>query len=145
MDASKAVLASVAGISPLSAREIVYNAFSRTNIRCGDLTDSGKNKILYETVRLSKAVNEGRFEPCMIVEKKTGKLMDFSAVNIRQYEDIAEIIPFDSISALLDEFFTKRDMRERMRQKSAGLTKLLNNNIERISKKLVILSKTLND
>ena len=36
-------------------------------------------------------------------------------------------------------------MHERMRQKSADLVKLLSNNIERVSKKLVILTKTLND
>ena len=36
-------------------------------------------------------------------------------------------------------------MHERMRQKSADLVKLLNNNIERVSKKLGILNKTLAD
>lgn len=81
----------------------------------------------------------------MIVDSVSGKLMDFSAVEIKQYETLADIKYFDNISALLDSFYRTRDMHERMRQKSADLLKLLSNNIERISKKLIILTKTLND
>lgn len=143
--ADKAVLASVAGISPLTAREIVYRAFGRTDVKCGELTDNGRNKILYEIVRLSKAVKADEFQPCMIVDTKTGKLMDFSSTPIKQYESLAEVKYFDDISVLLDEFYRTRDMRERMRQKSADLTKLLSNNIERTSKKIGILTKTLQD
>lgn len=141
--ADKAVLSAVAGISPLTAREIVFRAFGRTDVRCAELTDSGRNKILYEVVRLAKAVKENKFEPCMITDAKTGKPMDFSSTPIEQYGALAEVKRFDSISRLLDEFYTSRDMRERMRQKSADLTKLLGNNIERLSKKIVILQKTL--
>ena len=141
----KAVLSSVAGISPLTAREIVYNAFGRTDVKCTELTDSGRNKVLYEVVKLSKAVRDNRFEPCMIINTATGKLMDFSAVPIKQYESLAEVKVYDNASAVLDAFYKTRDMHERMRQKSADLVKVLNNNIERISKKLGILNKTLSD
>ncbi len=144
-DAEKAILSSVSGISPLTAREIVYRAFGRTDIKNSILTDNGKNKILYETVQLAKTVKSNNFSPCMIVDSVSGKLMDFSAVEIKQYETLADIKYFDNISALLDSFYRTRDMHERMRQKSADLLKLLSNNIERISKKLIILTKTLND
>ena len=141
----KAILSSVAGISPLTAREIVYRAFGRTDIKNAELTDSGRNKILYEVVRLAKAVKTGDFEPCMIINSASGKLMDFSSTPIKQYESMADIRYFDSVSELLDSFYKTRDMHERMRQKSADLVKLLSNNIERVSKKLVILNKTLSD
>lgn len=143
--ADKAILSSIAGISPLTAREIVYRAFSRTDVRNAELTDSGRNKILYETVRLAKAVKNGDFSPCMIIDSSSGKLMDFSAVPIGQYENIAEVKSFADMNTLIDTFYATRDMRERMRQKSADLVKLLTNNIERVSKKLVILRKTLSD
>lgn len=141
----KAILSSVAGISPLTAREIVYRAFGRTDINNAELTDSGRNKILYEVVRLAKAVQSCDFAPCMIINASSGKLMDFSSTPIKQYESMAEIRCFDSVSDLLDSFYKTRDMHERMRQKSADLVKLLSNNIERVSKKLVILNKTLSD
>ncbi len=143
--ADKAVLSAVAGISPLTAREIIYRAFSRTDVRCGELTDSGKNKILYETVQLAKTVQDNSFTPCIIINSADGKLMDFSVTPIEQYEGIAEIQHFSNINELLDTFYRTRDMHERMRQKSADLVKLLTNNIERVSKKLVILNKTLSN
>ena len=90
-------------------------------------------------------IKNGIFKPCMIIEAASGKILDFSAVDIKQYENLAKITYFDSISALLDSFYNTRDMHERMRQKTADLVKLLNNNIERVSKKLVILTNTLND
>lgn len=141
----KAILSSIAGISPLTAREIVYRAFGRTDIKNAELTDSGRNKILYEVVRLAKAVQSYNFEPCMIINASSGKLMDFSSTPVKQYESMAEIRYFDSVSELLDSFYKTRDMHERMRQKSADLVKFLSNNIERVSKKLVILNKTLSD
>jgi len=45
----------------------------------------------------------------------------------------------------MESFYTGRDKAERMKQKSAGLVKLLNTNIERCSKKLVILTNTLSE
>jgi predicted ribosome quality control (RQC) complex YloA/Tae2 family protein len=141
----KAILSSVAGISPLTARETVYRAFGRTDVKNGELTDSGKNKILYEIVRLSKTVTSNSFTPTMLIDASSGKLMDFSVTPIKQYEELVRAVEFDSISELLDTFYKTRDMHERMRQKSADLVKLLSNNIERVSKKLVILNKTLSD
>lgn len=143
--ADKAIMTQIAGIAPICAREIVYRALGRTDVKCSSLTDSGKNKILYETVKLAKAVREGAFSPCMIIDKASGKVMDFSPIAITQYESMAQIKEFEDINTLLDTFFMTRDMHERMRQKSADLVKLLSNNIERVSKKLVILNKTLSD
>ena len=143
--ADKAILSAIAGISPLTSREIVYRAFGRTDVKCSELTDNGRNKLLYETVKLAKDVQQNNFSPCMIINSASGKLMEFSATPITQYESLAEIKKFDDISVLLDTFYRTRDMHERMRQKSADLVKLLNNNIERVSKKLGILNKTLAD
>lgn len=143
--ADKAILSAIAGISPLTSREIVYRAFGRTDVKCSELTDNGRNKLLYETVKLAKDVQQNNFSPCMIINSASGKLMEFSATPITQYKSLAEIKEFDDISVLLDTFYRTRDMHERMRQKSADLVKLLNNNIERVSKKLGILNKTLAD
>ena len=54
--ADKAILSAIAGISPLTSREIVYRAFGRTDVKCSELTDNGRNKLLYETVKLAKDV-----------------------------------------------------------------------------------------
>lgn len=115
--ADKAILSAIAGISPLTSREIVYRAFGRTDVKCSELTDNGRNKLLYETVKLAKDVQQNNFSPCMIINSASGKLMEFSATPITQYESLAEIKEFDDISVLLDTFYRTRDMHERMRQR----------------------------
>ncbi|MBQ8300767.1 MAG: NFACT family protein, partial [Clostridia bacterium] len=76
-NADKAILSAIAGISPLTAREIVYRAFGRTDVKNAELTDSGRNKLLYEVVKLAAAVRNMNFSPCMIINSSSGKLMDF--------------------------------------------------------------------
>lgn len=143
--ADKSLLNTVAGISPLTAREIIYRAFRRTDINASELNVNKQSALKVELVKFAGEIRSNNFDPCMITDKASGKVIDFSAVPIKQYESIAEITPYENINTLLDSFFNTRDMHERMRQKSAGLVKLLNNNIERIAKKLIILEKTLND
>ena len=63
----------------------------------------------------------------MIKEYASGKILDFSAVEIHQYSSHAQVIPYESVSLLLDDFYYQRDSAERMKQKSAGLMKLLRN------------------
>lgn len=143
--ADKSLMSAISGISPLTAREIVYTVFGRTDIKNAELNLNKQSALKAEAIRFSEQIKENKFSPCMIRENKSGKIRDFSSVNILQYESMAEIIPYESISLLLDDFYTMRDMHERMHQKSADLIKLLNNNIERITKKLNILRKTLSD
>lgn len=143
--ADKALMSVLSGISPLTAREIVYNTFGRTDITTHELNLNKQSALKAEAVRFASQIKDNCFSPCMIRENNSGRILDFSAVNIRQYENSASVTHYDSINSLLDDFYSLRDMHERMRQKSADLVRLLNNNIERVTKKLVILEKTLSD
>lgn len=139
MRADKAVLSSVAGISPLTAREIVYEACGRCDLLCADLSAAQQERIKNLLAQLQTPV----FSPCMITDAASGKVLDFSAIPIRQYEDTAAIQNFDSMNTLLDVFYSAKDSADRIRQKSADLVKLLHTNLERLSKKLAIQQSTL--
>ncbi len=141
----KLILSTIGGISPLTAREIVYHAFKSADIRAQELNTNKQALIKTTLVKFAENVKNGVFEPCMITDNFTGKLVDFSAIKIEQYENAAQVEYTDSISTLLDRFYYTRDMRERMRQKSAGLVKIVTNGIERLSKKINILTRTLAD
>ena len=143
--ADKAVMAAVSGISPIVAREIVYRALGRVDVMADSLNTNQSAALKVALIRLCEDVRENRFAPCMITDKSSGKILDFAAVNIAQYEGAAEITEYETMNELVDRFYSTRDMRERMKQKSADLTKLLNSGIERAAKKLVILKKTLDD
>ena len=137
----KAIMEQVSGISPLTAREIVYRALGTCSLLCGELSPVQKEKI-------NSSLKSGFYKsisPCMIKDAATGKIMDFSAMEIRQYGLHAQVVPYGSVSLLLDDFYRQRDSAERMKQKSSGLMKLLHNHEERLLKKSIIQKKTLSD
>lgn len=143
--ADKALISSVAGISPLTAREIVYSVFGTTDVNSQDININRAADLKLEVLKLAEQVKRGDFSPCLITDVNSGKIIEFSAMAVKQYENLVLVEHYDSMNELVDAFYYKRDMHERMRQKSSDLTKLLNNNAERIAKKLSILERTLKD
>ena len=143
--AEKALMSSVSGISMLTAREVVYRALGRTDVNTAELNLNKQSSVKAELIRLAENVKNGKFAPCVIKEKSSGRLIDFSAVEIRQYEGLAEVTETETLSTALDDFYSIRDMHERMRQRSADMVKLLGNAAERTEKKITILVKTLKD
>lgn len=145
MTADKLIMGAVSGISTLTAREIVYRAFGRTDITTDILNLNKQSALKAALIKFAQEISACNFSPCIIRDSTTGRMLDFSAVEIKQYENLAEVIPVESISTALDDFYNIRDMHERMRQKSAGLVKLLNNAADRSAKKITILTRTLKD
>ncbi len=131
------------GISPLTAREIVWRACGRTDVTAGEALALGAKKLQDEIVKLRDMVAEGRFSPCMVREGQ--RLVEFSAVSIKQYEKAAEVVEYNSINRVLDDFYSGRDAAQRMKQKSADLVHLLSQSIERSSRKLELQLQTLED
>ncbi len=141
----KAIISQVAGISPLTAREMVYSVFGTTDVLSDAVNTNRYAMLKLEISKLKSRTENNDFEPCMLEDTQTGKLVEFSAIPIEQYETLAKVVKYESMSELVDEFYYKRDVAERMRQKTADLVKLLNNHAERIAKKMSILRATLSD
>lgn len=143
--ADKAIMSQLSGISPIIAREFVYNAFSRTDVMANSLNTNQAAALKLNILKFVDNIKNNNFSPCTVTDIASGKILDFSALNISQYENAAKITEYKSMNELVDDFYSTRDMHERMKQKSSDLTKLLNNSIERTSKKLVILKRTIDD
>ncbi|MCD8391426.1 MAG: NFACT family protein [Firmicutes bacterium] len=141
--ADKVIMDTVSGISPIIARELVYDAFASTDVIAASLNTNQAAALKTRLVRLAEHVRDDKFTPCLIEEAASGKYLDFSAIPIQQYGAFAKVTEYDTMSRLVDTFFYTRDMRERMRQKSADMTRLIGNLIERTAKKIGILNKTL--
>ena len=141
--ASRLLMNNISGISPLTAREIIYSAYKTANLKISEIKDfSALEKAIFE---YSEKVKNNEFKPCMIKDNKANKILDFSSVDIHQYDGFAEVIYKDSMSEILDMFYTSRDALERMKQKSADISKLLHTLAERAYKKRLILAKTVDD
>lgn len=137
----KAIMQAVSGISPAVAREIVFNALGTNSLVVGELSYESKKQIEKRLLDFAKSI---QFDPCIIFDPN-GKPLDFSAVAITYFGGSYKTEHFESMSDVISKFYFERDQKERMRQKSADLLKLLNNNLERLAKKLVIQEKTLKD
>lgn len=145
MRADKILLSNISGISPLTAREIVYKTFGETDVHSDSFNTNRTAMLKIEIKKIAQSVKNGEFSPCIIEDSVSGKQVEFSAIEIEQYETLARVRRYEGMSALLEDFYYKRDMNDRMRQKTTDLTKLLNNHSERISKKISILERTLSD
>ena len=139
--AESEIMSNISGISPLISREIVYRALGTNNIDCS-LLDNDMRASLNKQIK--DFLNQ-EIKPCIITEKSSGKIIDFSPFDIFQYSNLAEKKYCQDINHTLDEFYLERDSIERMKQKSADLVQLLNTNIDRTAKKISILKKTLDD
>lgn len=117
----RAALNTIQGISPMIAREICYRA--------------EKDSMLEQVSALKRLVEEGKGEPTLIY-RADGSPMDFAFMDIRQYEGALTVRRFETFGELLDTFFSDRDRLARMKAKSADIGKLLNNGIDRLSRKI---------
>ena len=136
----KFLLGKIMGLSPLIAREIVYRFSNHTKIAKREINDY---KFAATVDLFLKDIVSDKYSPCLVLEKDTGKPMYFSCVELTQYENVAEINILDSISEIIDKYYLTRASQERMKQKSANILKLVHNNIDRCTKKLVMHRENL--
>lgn len=136
----KQIMSKYMGISPLIAREVVFNALKDTDAMPS--LDSVK-PVSDKITELRESIVNHRYSPCIIVDKETSKPLDFAPFMIQQYENMVQWETFDTMNEAVDSFYIKKAKSESMRQKSATLHKLVSNNIERCERKLQIQNETL--
>lgn len=143
--AYSALMRQISGISPIFAREIIYRATSRTDTMASTLSDTQKTDIIALLNKHRQKALNGDFSPILITEIETGRIIDFSPFEISQYESACALKKFTSMSDALGNFYAERASKERLKQRSADILKLITSNLERLSKKLIIQQKTLKD
>lgn len=80
-----------------------------------------------------------------IVSEPGGKKKDFCFIGITQYSGSMTTARCETANGLLDEFFASQDRSERTKQRAHDLLKLLMNSYERISRKLELQKKELEE
>ncbi len=129
----KAMLSVVTGVSPIVCREVAYRATGSTDARVCELTQQEKEKYTQELENI--LYNNTQGTPYMLRDAQ-GKPFDMSFTKITQYGDSAKVEEYRSFSELLDDYYFERDSIERMRVRSRDLSKLVANNIGRLSRKI---------
>lgn len=129
---SKALLDTVEGISPIVSREIAYRMVFGDK-QTGMLLDIEKERLLAEIETAKNEILNNKFYMLSSVD---GTPFDFSFTNVRQYGNALIKKEYDSISELLDDFYFEKDRINRTKRKASDLFKILNNAVERTSRKI---------
>lgn len=136
---SSAILNSIQGVSPVVAREIAHKtAFEDVMV---SYLDNQQVDIL-KAVLAEFAESIGCSTVYMLTEK-SGKPKDMSVVDVKQYGDILGVKEYESAAELLDDFYFERDRINRINHRGHELIKLLNNLVERTSRKLALQREEL--
>lgn len=133
---SNMLLDTLQGVSPIVCREVESRVCGAERVSAQNLSPAQEAQLLAELETLQQLAQNVTGRPHMAINAATKKPMDFSFFPISQYGHLAEYAEPETFSALLDAFYHERDRLERMKVKSQGLTRILNNASERLSRKI---------
>ena len=132
---SKWLNTSLTGISPLIALELCERAGIDGDMTTDLLSGAQKEALYEQTRRLSLGIKNASFRPA--VYKDGSRLLDYSAVPLTLYRN-ADITPYDSISALIENYYREKASATRILQKSADLRHIVKTAYDRAAKKYTI-------
>lgn len=132
--ASGALLKSIQGVSPVVCRELVHRACGE-DLRVAELSESGFQALWTCVDDLKGTIARGEISPCIVFDE-SGKPREFSFLPVTQYGSAAQVKPYDTLSAVLEDFYYERDVVERTRRREHDLFKLLSTLCERAARKL---------
>lgn len=123
------------GISSTVAREIAHRSVQSVSDSPEALCSA-----FFDYVNLLKS---RRFEAVMINDEGS-KPVEYSCFDLLQYGTL-EKRSFDSISLLIETFFSSRDNSERVKQRASDIFKLLSNTKSRLEKKTALQLEELRE
>ncbi len=118
------------GLSPLIARELEYRA------------NGSRSALLKEFFDLTERIKNRSFVP-ILLKKDDGTPLEYSFMQIRQYEGSAISEEAEDFSSLTDGFFSERSKNERIKQRASDILKLLTNAESRLQKRIALQEEEL--
>lgn len=143
MEVQRAIYTSIIGFSPLIAEEICYLSRIDSNKPYSELNKEEIDNLYASFNSISDILNKKQFSPVIYINQDN-KYEDFYSFTLKVYDSL-ECQAFSSVSDLMDVFFEKRSNDSRISQKSSDIRKLVQNNLERCSKKLELQLRQLQD
>ncbi|MCQ2496769.1 MAG: NFACT family protein [Lachnospiraceae bacterium] len=149
---TKAVYMNLTGFSPVMANELIFRAGLNGEMNAAELTGDLVTHFYKCFERFMEEINSGSFVPCIVykgadAEGNGKEPVEFASLLLSVYEqqEGMKLSGFESISAVLEEYYAKKNLMTRMKQKSTDLRHLVGNAMERAVKKYDIQKKQLED
>ncbi len=142
MSVSPAIYKTYTGFSPIMASEVCHRANVDADASTSSLDDKHIEDLANVFFLLTCDIKAGRFAPEIAYEGKAPA--EFAAVKLSIYDDL-EKVSYDSISELIFDYYSKKSIVVRIRQKSSDLRRIVTTALERNVKKLDLQQKQLKD
>ena len=138
----KALYSTFTGFSPVISQELCYRA-SLDADRSALSFEQGDREKLYTVFSVFlDGIKAGNFAPNIVYENKSP--VEFAAVPLTMYAADASV-PYESISALLEQYYAQKNTITRIRQKSVDLRKITQTALERNIKKYDLQIRQMKD
>ena len=132
MSAIKALYSTYTGFSPVMAAELCHRAGIDGDESSASLAEEDISRLYDCFTGLMSDLKEGSFAPEIVYED--GAPREFAAIHLSMYED-SKSTRYEWISGAVEDFYSRRNAYNHIRQKSANLRKTVSNAIERTAKK----------
>lgn len=142
LSVSKAIYSSFSGISPLVANELAHRAGLDADAPVAAYSHDELLHLGSNFTWMMDDIKSNRFTPNIVRDGNEPK--EFASIELTQYGDLS-VTKYDSISEVLELYYSERNTYTRIRQKSADLRKHVNTLLERNQKKYSLQMKQLKD
>ena len=142
MPAYKFLLDRFQGLSSLTAREIVFRAAGDCDISVGEID---VRALADEMSAYAQTIKSGGYSPCLMYKKDEDCPFEYSFFEIKQYGAYAKCERLETVSEVIDTYFSVRDRNERKRQHFNDISTMLKNSEARLKKKISLQKNELLD
>ncbi len=142
----KALYCSFTGISPTIAAEICSRCHIDGDKPANTLYPSELDNIWTIFDDIMECIKLNKFQPNIISENTSGNPKEFSPLPLSIFNDNNNSASYhDSMSYVLEQFYSKKSVVTRIRQKSSDLRRIVQTALEKDYKKYDLQSKQLKD
>lgn len=100
-----------------------------------DISDEQFDSLHKVFCNLFNDINSNKYSPCIVIDKKVDRVVDFSCINLTLFSDLSYINK-DSMSRILEDFYRTKDIKDRINQRSSDLKKSISVKLDRLYNKL---------
>jgi predicted ribosome quality control (RQC) complex YloA/Tae2 family protein len=129
------ILDNIQGISPVISREILQRAGFPPKATFADMQVSDRPRLWKAFDSIMGILRSGNYSPTLFFDSKNIEAKCFSVFPLDQFSHLPKV-SFESISSLLEAFYTEKATKARIKEELSALNRVVDSNLERAYKKL---------
>lgn len=142
MDCHKALYTSFTGLSPAISHEICHRAGGHAYLSTAACAQEDREALWNTFSEMMTDTINGCFSPCIVYEN--GVPAEYAAFPLTSYPADSRV-DYERISPLLEDYYARKNMAARIRQRSADLRRVVSTALERNIKKYDLQQKQMED